>query len=320
MKIGALDVGTNTVLMLVAEAAADGQVRRLADFSRITRLGRGVDRSGRLDPESAARTLEAIVEFAHDARALGAEKIVTAATSALRDASDGADFIASVAQRTGVVLEVVSGETEARLAYLAVVRGLHLDRIQGRNHGLVIVDIGGGSTELIRAEPGRGSQAASLQMASLQIGSVRLTERIVHHDPPSAGEIAELRKVIDAAIESFGWSPRPEILVGIAGTVTTVCAVALGLKTYDPAVVHGYRLTRGEVEQVLARFGSLPLEERKLLPGLIEGRADVIFAGTMILSRVMESAGADRLVVSDQGVRWGLIWREIEAQAKGSEG
>ena len=317
MKIGALDVGTNTVLMLVAEAAADGQVRRLADFSRITRLGRGVDRSGRLDPESAARTLEAIAEFAHQARALGAEKIVTAATSALRDASDGADFIASVAQRAGIVLEVVSGETEARLAYLAVVNGLHLDR----SHGLVIVDIGGGSTELVRAEPGRNSEAASLQMASLQIGSVRLTERIVHHDPPAAGEIAELRKVIDAAIETFGFgrAPQTEMLVGIAGTVTTVCAVALGLKTYDPAVVHGYRLTRGEVEQVLARFGALPLEERKRLPGLVEGRADVIFAGTMILSRVMESAGADRVVVSDQGVRWGLIWREIEAQAKRRE-
>ena len=316
MRVGALDVGTNTVLLLVAEATADGHVHRVADFSRITRLGRSVDSSGRLDPESAARTLEAIAEFAHDARALGAEKIVTAATSALRDASDGADFIASVAQRTGVVLEVVSGKTEARLAYLAVVNGLHLDR----DHGLVIVDIGGGSTELVRAEPVRGTQTAHLQMASLQIGSVRLTERIVHHDPPAAEEIAELRKVIDAAINSFEWSPRTEILVGIAGTVTTVCAVALGLKTYDPAVVHGYRLTRGEVEQVLARFAALPLEQRKRLPGLVEGRADVIFAGTMILSRVMESAGADRVVVSDQGVRWGLIWREIETQARESEG
>ncbi len=311
MKIGALDVGTNTVLMLVAEVRADGEVRRLADFSRITRLGRGVDRSGRLDPESAARTLEAIVEFALQARALGAEKIVTAATAALRDASDGAAFIASVARRAGVELEVVSGETEARLSYLAVVNGLHIDRART----LVIVDIGGGSTELVRSEPGR-----DLQMVSLQIGSVRLTERIVHHDPPAAGEIAELRRVIDAAIDGFGLgrSPQTDILVGIAGTVTTVCAVALGLKTYDPAIVHGYRLTRGDVEGVLTRLGSLRLEERKRLPGIVEGRADVIFAGTMILSRVMERAGVDSVLVSDQGVRWGLVWRELETQSKRS--
>ena len=310
MKIAALDVGTNTVLMLVAERTEDGQVRRLADFSRITRLGRGVDRTGHLDPESAARTLAAIVEFTQQARALGAQKIVTAATSALRDASDGAAFIANVAQRTGVGLEVVSGETEAHLSWLAVVNGLHIDRARR----LLIIDIGGGSTELIRAEPGR-----DLAMASLQMGSVRLTERIVHHDPPSVAETAELRQAIDGALDGLGWSLRTDILVGIAGTVTTVCAVALGLRTYDPAVVHGYRLTRREVEDTLARFASLPLAERKKLPGLVEGRADVIFAGAMILSRVMERAGADSVMVSDHGVRWGLVWRELGASVNQSD-
>ncbi len=309
MKIAALDVGTNTVLMLVAERTGDGQVRCLADFSRITRLGRGVDRTGHLDPESAARTLEAIVEFAQQARALGAEKIVTAATSALRDASDGAAFIASVAQRAGVGLEVVSGETEAHLSWLAVVNGLHIDRARR----LLIVDIGGGSTELIRAEPGQ-----DLMMASLQIGSVRLSERIVHNDPPAATETAELRQVIDAALDGLGWDLRTDIMVGIAGTVTSVCAVALGLHTYDPAIVHGYRLTRREVEDTVARFGSLPLAERKRLPGLAEGRADVIFAGAMILSRVMERAGVDSVTVSDHGVRWGLVWRELGADQSDS--
>jgi exopolyphosphatase / guanosine-5'-triphosphate,3'-diphosphate pyrophosphatase len=303
MRIGALDVGTNTVLMLVAERTDDGRVRGLAELSRITRLGRGVDRSGRLDPDSAARTLETIVEFAEQARALGAGKIVTAATAALRDACDGAEFIARVKARAGIDLEIVSGATEARLSYLAVVHGLQVDR--GKR--LLIVDIGGGSTEFIRAEPGH-----ELEMLSLQIGSVRLTERIVHHDPPGAGEARELRRVIDEAIDGTGRDLRPEILVGIAGTVTTVCAVALGLATYDPAAVHGYRLACGEVERIMDRFGALPLAERKKLPGLVEGRADVIFAGTMILACVMEKAGVDSVIVSDQGVRWGLVWREFE--------
>ncbi len=303
MKIGALDVGTNTVLMLVAERTDDGGVRGLADFSRITRLGRGVDRTGRLDPDSAERTLETIVEFAAQARALGAAKIVTAATAALRDARDGPEFIARVKARAGIDLEIVSGATEARLSYLAVVHGLQVDSAK-----LLIVDIGGGSTELIRAEPGREPA-----LLSLQIGSVRLTERIVHHDPPGADEARELRRVIDGAIDGTGWDLRPEILVGIAGTVTTVCAVALGLATYDPAVVHGHRLSRGEVERIMERFGAVPLAERKRLPGLIEGRANVIFAGTMILACVMEKAGVDSVVVSDQGVRWGLVWREFES-------
>ncbi len=242
---------------------------------------------------------------------------MAAATAALRDASDGAGFIA---QRGANAPASTSTSSRAKPRRISPTLQSSRACASIANADSLIVDIGGGSTELIRAEPGRDSQTASLQMASLQIGSVRLTERIVHHDPPAAGEIAELRKVIDTAIDSFGWNPQPDILVGIAGTVTTVCAVALRLKTYDPAVVHGYRLTRGEVERVLARFGALPLKERKRLPGLVEGRADVIFAGTMILSRVMESAGADRVVVSDQGVRWGLIWRELEAQAKQSRG
>jgi exopolyphosphatase/guanosine-5'-triphosphate,3'-diphosphate pyrophosphatase len=302
MKIAALDVGTNTVLMLVAERGADGNVRRLADLQRITRLGRGVDKTGRLDPESATRTLDTIVEFVDAARAMGAERIVTAATAALRDVSDGADFISTVKARAGIDLEVISGMTEANLSYLAVVHGLQIEP----GAKLLIVDIGGGSTELIRAEPGR-----DLEMVSLQIGSVRLTERIVHHDPPTASEAEALRGAVDGAIDALGWRMRPDVMVGIAGTVTTVCAVSLGLKTYDSGAVHGHRLTREEVLRVLSQFGSLGLEARKKIPGLDPGRADVIFAGTMILARVMEKAGVQNVVVSDQGVRWGLVWREL---------
>jgi exopolyphosphatase / guanosine-5'-triphosphate,3'-diphosphate pyrophosphatase len=305
MKIGALDVGTNTVLMLVAETTPDGGVRRVIDLARITRLGQGVDHKHRLDPQAALRTLDTIAEFVEQARAAGAEKIVAVGTAALRDAADGEDFIRRVRERTGVELEIVSGETEAWLSYLAVTRGLRLDPAQR----LLIIDIGGGSTEFIRAESG-----AKLQVASLQIGSVRLTERILHHDPPTTREAADLRLAIDAELTGLGWKLETDLLVGIGGTVTTVCAVALQMETYDPDRVHGYRLSRQEVENVLRLLGSMPLEERRKLKGLDPARADVIFAGTAILERVMCESGVSSVTVSDQGVRWGLVWRELGAQ------
>ncbi|HYB92058.1 MAG TPA: Ppx/GppA phosphatase family protein [Candidatus Binataceae bacterium] len=303
LKLAAFDVGSNTILMLALEYARQGAPRTLADLARITRLGRGVDRSGRLDPESAARTLATIEEFASRARALGVDRIVGVATAALRDAADGTEFIARVRERTGVALEVISGIDEARLSYLAVARGLPIDPAAR----LLIVDIGGGSTEFIRAEPGR-----ELAAMSLQIGSVRLTERCVRSDPPSDADVASLRETIDAALGSIEWTFRPDRMVGIAGTVTTVCAVALGLETYDSRIVHGHVLPLGEVRGALELFRSRPLAERKKLPGLIEGRADVIFAGAMILERAMCRFGVEEVIVSDQGVRYGLAWREIE--------
>lgn len=303
MKLGALDVGSNTVLMLVAEATPPATVTKIAELSRITRLGRGVDANGALDLEAAARTLETIDEFAARARELGAERILAVATAALRDARDGPEFIARVKQRAGVELEIVSGESEARLSWLAAIRGLKLDPAAR----LLVVDIGGGSTEMIRSAPG-GAPA----LISLQLGSVRLTERIVRHDPPTAREAADLRLACDEALRVLGGDFTPSVMVGIAGTVTTVCAVALGLKHYDAAIVHGYRLTLNQTHDALALFGAVPLAERRQLPGLDPGRADVIFAGAAILERVMAHFGLSEVIVSDQGVRWGLVWRALD--------
>src|SRR6202049_5142604 len=281
--------------MLIAERDATGAVHASADLARITRLGRGVDASGRLDSEASSQTLAAIVEFAQKARALGVEKIVGVATAALRDVKDGADFIAQVKAQAGVALEIITGETEAQLSYLAVVRGLSLDPAAK----LLIVDIGGGSTELIRAEPGR-----KLDLISLQIGSVPLTERLVHNDPPTVREAADMRLAIDETLQKLGWEFTPDVMVGIAGTVTTVCAVTLGLATYDPKIVHGHRLSHDEVLAAIAKFGALPLAERRRLPGLEAARADVIFAGAAILERIMGHFHVTEVVVSDQGVRW----------------
>jgi exopolyphosphatase/guanosine-5'-triphosphate,3'-diphosphate pyrophosphatase len=208
-----------------------------------------------------------------------------------------------VKERSGVALKIVPGLEEARLSHLAVVRGLSIDP----RAPLLIVDIGGGSTEFIHAEPGR-----ELQMTSLQIGSVRLTERCIRSDPPSPDDVAALHAAIDGALDTIGWDFRPQVTVGIAGTVTTICAVLLGMTTYDAGAVHGHVLTHADVERALGMFGARTLAERRKLPGLVEGRADVIFAGAAILERAMTRFGAGSVVVSDQGVRWGLVWREID--------
>jgi exopolyphosphatase / guanosine-5'-triphosphate,3'-diphosphate pyrophosphatase len=311
MKLAALDVGSNTVLMLVVECGLTEKPRVLADMARITRLGRGVDAKGRLDEESVARTLETIAEFANKARALGAEKIVGAATAAVRDAANGSDFLVKVKQRAGVTLEVVSGLTEARLSYLSTRKGLGISG----DEKLLIVDIGGGSTELIHAEPKQ-----LLGVVSLQLGSVRLTERLIHHDPPSANEAEALRTGVDEALRQLAWNFRPAELVGIAGTVTTLCTIALGITQYSSESVHGHRLAAAEITHLIQLLGSMPLELRKQLPGMEPGRADVLFAGAVILERVMSHFRCTEVIVSDQGVRWGLMWREVEQLAPGTIG
>jgi exopolyphosphatase/guanosine-5'-triphosphate,3'-diphosphate pyrophosphatase len=305
VKVAALDIGSNTVLMLVVECADDEKPRVLADMSRITRLGRGVDASGHLDPEAAARTLDTIADFVDKARALGVEKILGVATAAVRDASDGSEFLARIKQRTGISLEIISGYTEAQLSYLSTQNGLGLRP----DEKLLIVDIGGGSTELIRAEPDR-----ELEVVSLQLGSVRLTERVIRHDPPLAREAETLRAMIGGELRELGWTYRPARMVGIAGTVTTLCAIALRLEHYSPESVHGYQLEAAEIVRLIELLGSMPLERRKQLPGMEPGRADVLFSGALILERVMNYFGCGAVIVSDQGVRWGLIWREMGIQ------
>src|SRR5579875_660222 len=301
--VAALDVGSNTVLMLVADLSA-GRVRPLAELLKITRLGRGVDRTGMLDAGTASLTLAAIAEFVDKARALGAQKILTAATAALRDARNGPEFIEQVRLRTGVALEIISGRTEAQLNFLAAVHGLGIDPAQA----MLIVDIGGGSTELIRCESG-----AAAALVSLQIGSVRLTERFIRHDPPTSEEQARIYAAVKQQLERLGWKDfRPRRLIGVAGTVTTVAAVASGWHSPDHSAIHGYQLTKKQVADTARLFFGLTVEQRKQLPGMIAGRADVICAGGAILDCIVESFSAATVTVSDQGVRWGLVYRELQ--------
>lgn len=294
-RFAAIDVGTNSVLLLVAERDADGRFQAVAEALEMARLGEGVDRTGRIGERALRETVEAVRGFAERARALGAERLAVVTTSAARDAENGAEFLAQLREAAGVEAEILSGEEEAELSY----RSVSMDFGPGP---IAALDIGGGSTEVIFG------QAGEVRFRhSFDLGAVRLTERCIRRDPPSP---EELRCVEEAASEAFATLPAPEpgaLLVGIAGTVTTLCAIHLGLDAYDGSRVHGARLGLDEVRAVEARLAAMPLEERLRIPGLPRKRADVIVAGAVILRVAMERLGASEVIVSDKGVRWGLL-------------
>jgi exopolyphosphatase/guanosine-5'-triphosphate,3'-diphosphate pyrophosphatase len=299
-RFATIDVGTNSVLLLVADRTNDGHFRAVAERAEITRLGKNVDQTGQLASESIAATAEVVRRYVEQARGLGSRSIVCVATSAARDANNGEAFFSRVRQECGIDVEVLSGDAEAQMSYLAATRDL------GAARPLVVLDIGGGSTELVYGEAGEVRFRRSFD-----IGSVRLTERLIRTDPPSLVEQASCREAIDTAFSDLP-APQPgATLCGIAGTVTTVCAVARAVSPYDASLIHGQVLRLDEVRATLDLFFTLPLARRRALPGMQEKRADVIPVGTLILERAMARLAADRVTVSDRGVRWGLLYERF---------
>jgi len=294
--VAAVDLGTNSIRLLVAVPGEGGP----ADLARdmvITRIGQGVDRTGRLDPEALERTLRVLERYVRRARALGARRIGVAATSAVRDADNRHGLAGAVERLTGSALRVLSGDEEARLSYLGAVRTLHVEA------PVLVMDIGGGSTEFV---VGRDDAEAA---HSTDMGSVRLTERHVAHDPPTPDELRSLGEEIDRFLsEVEGAVPVREArtFVGVAGTATTVAALALDLDTYDPDLIHGRTISLSEARQVLDRLAAITTAERAALPAMAPGREDVIATGALILVRVMERFGFDRAVVSEHDILDGL--------------
>jgi exopolyphosphatase / guanosine-5'-triphosphate,3'-diphosphate pyrophosphatase len=309
-RYAAIDVGTNTVLLLVAERRGS-TLAPLLERAEITRLGRGVDATGRLDPAAIRDTVAVLADYARAARELGAAGIACVATSAARDAANGAEFFEATRAAAGLVPEIISGDEEARLVYASARRDF------GAGGPLAVLDVGGGSTEFIV-----GDGPAPRARRSLQVGAVRLTERHVRTDPPAPGEVAALREAARAALApvaemAAGASPLATRLVGVAGTVTTLCAVEQALPVYDAEKVHGASLGLAQVEALLARLAALPVKARAALPGMEPKRADVILAGGVVVAEAMRLAGFDRLTVSDRGVRWGLLYDRFPGRDPG---
>jgi exopolyphosphatase/guanosine-5'-triphosphate,3'-diphosphate pyrophosphatase len=294
-RFAAVDVGTNSVLLLVAERLPDGRLEPVLELAEITRLGKGVDATGLLAPESIALTAQVIASYAQQARALGAQQITVVATSAARDAKNGADFFAAVKAAAALDVEIISGDEEARLSYLAAERDFG-------PAPKVVLDIGGGSTEFIY-----GSHGKVTFRHSFDVGSVRLTERLVKSDPPTASERGAVVALLDRTFEGLPTLPPGAEVVGIAGTVTTVFSVLHGMAEYDAKKVHGALMSLHDLDRVTEQLWGAPLAARQKLPGLQPKRADVIPAGALVLSRALHRLGAPQVRVSDRGVRWGLL-------------
>jgi exopolyphosphatase/guanosine-5'-triphosphate,3'-diphosphate pyrophosphatase len=296
-----IDVGTNTVLCLIADIRETGRFRVLGDLADISRLGQGVDRTRRISAEGEQRALEILERYHDHCRSLGVEEIFAVGTSALRDADNSAEVRARLHTKLGFEIRVISGAEEAAYSFLAVTRGLAL---AGRE--LLVIDIGGGSSEFIRGNDGGVSQ-----VLSVDVGSVRLTERFLHSDPVRGDEVAAMLAAIDRelapVIASFASTNAALTLVGIAGSFTTLAAIEKRLVNYSHSQVHGSRLSLGEVRRQIQLFGEKTIEERKQIAGLEAKRADVIFAGACLIERIMTSFHAESVVVSDQGVRYGLL-------------
>lgn len=300
----AIDIGTNSVLLLVA-GVRNGAFRVLEDRAEITRLGEGVDRTRRIGPDGEERTLRVLRSYLRRCGDLGVDEIRAVGTSALRDAANAADFRARVKRELGLDLRVLTGAEEAWYSFLAAEEGLGL-----RGKELLVVDVGGGSTEFVWGKEGK-----LRRWASLDLGTVRLTERYLLSDPVRDEEAERLIREVDSALAKLAPDREAEssfsAVVGVAGTFTTLAAVEKGLERYSHSEVHGSRLSRQEVERQVELYRSRTLAERKQIPGLEPKRADVIFAGALLILRIMAFFRADEVLVSDQGIRYGLLYERL---------
>ncbi|MER7519041.1 Ppx/GppA phosphatase family protein [Streptomyces sp. NPDC126499] len=297
-RVAAIDCGTNSIRLLVADVhPATGELIELDRRMTIVRLGQGVDRTGRLAPEALERTFAACREYAEVVKELGAERIRFVATSASRDAENRADFVNGVVEILGVEPEVITGDQEAAFSFTGATAELRGD------DRYLVVDIGGGSTEFVVGNT--HVEAAR----SVDIGCVRLTERHVRSDPPAAAEIeaivTDVRAALDLAAETVPIG-EADTLVGLAGSVTTVAAMALGLDAYDSERIHRSRISFDQVAEVVGRLLVSTHDERAAIPVLHPGRVDVIIAGALVLLEVMERTGAAEVVVSEHDILDGI--------------
>ncbi len=303
MRISSIDIGTNTILLLVAEIDSNGIVRVIHDEQVIARLGKGVDEHRIINRETFHRVAGYLQSYHNISRKLQSEKIIAVGTSALRDAANKKEFCEFIRQNVGINIEILSGEDEAEWTCRGAVAGINTTP-----QGFTVLDIGGGSTEIISCI---GSQI--LHKVSLDIGSVRVTERLLRASPPTFPEITETRKLIHRYFEPIDFLRNGlSQAIGVAGTVTTLAAMQLQLPQYDPQKVHGYQLRFNDVLQSFNLLRGKTIDEIKSIPQISAGRADIILAGVIILQEFMDAAHLEKITVSDRGLRYGIVLREIE--------
>ncbi len=325
VRVAAIDCGTNSLRLLIADV--DPRAGRLDDVERrmeIVRLGQGVDATGRLAPEALTRTFRVLEDYAGTIQRASAGLARMVATSATRDAANAAEFVAGVTKILGVAPEVLSGDEEARLSFTGATAELApprpgaadepwpdvAQRLPEPAPPYLVVDIGGGSTEFAvgAGEPDAAHPVAAL---SVDIGCVRLTERHLHDDPPQAGQIAAATADVDAALDLVAAKvpvAGARTLIGLAGSVTTVAGIALGLPGYDPVKIHHAVIPAAQVHEVTTGLLGQTREQRAAIPVMHPGRVDVIGGGALVLDRVMARFGFAQVVVSEHDILDGIAW------------
>jgi len=296
-RYAAIDVGTNSVKLNVGERLDDGEWRTVVDRSEMTRLGEGIHETGRLGEEAVRRTVDAIAELAEEARRAGAEEIAVVGTAGLRQAANSDEFLDAVRERAGVLVEVIAGDEEARLSFLAAADALHLGT--GR---LGVFETGGGSSQFTFGQDGRVQERFSLDL-----GAVPVTERFGLDRAVDEQTVAAAREAIASQLGPLEGRPPLDVLVGIGGAITNLAGVQLGLDRYEPGRVRGLELGAAEVDRQIELYRTRDAEERRGIRGLQPKRAEVILAGACIVRTVLAKLGRDSLTVSDQGLRHGVL-------------
>lgn len=315
-RLAAIDIGTVTTRLLVADVDADG-VREVERSTDITHLGENLTQTGRLSDAAMATVADVIAGYRDTMARLGVERSVAIATSASRDASNADRFLELLGEH-GVTPEVIPGKREAELAFL----GATAER---EGEGLLVVDCGGGSTELILGDvtaAGESRVAEVEASRSIDVGSRRMTELFLASDPPTRIELDQAREWAAGEFKSYfeRLDSRPRQLIGVAGTATTLAAIHLSLAEYDSAAVHGYVLSGSDLADMLEMLAALPLDRRKEVVGLHPQRASVIVAGTLIFETVLALAGLDSLVVSEHDILYGILldtYRDLQRFSAG---
>lgn len=296
-RYAAIDIGTNSMRLLLAELEGTKILHRQKEINT-TRIGQAVDEKGAITPEGLRRNLDAFHTFVAKARAYGAEEIFAIATSAVRDAKNGEAFVEAAFERSGVVIEIISGKKEAEIGYQGVLMGL-----EDTSQGIMVVDIGGGSTELIL---GQGKKLE--EVVSENVGAVRMTERLGEDETKLYSIIEDTMQATLEGIKKRGLRQ----LIGIGGTITTLAAVHQQLEPYDMEKVHNYPLTLKDIEEMKNHLISLSIEERRKVKGLHPKRADIIIAGIMILLVIMKNLKIHEMIVSEYDNLEGLLYEKLK--------
>lgn len=292
MKIATIDIGTNSVLLLIVEKKQDHSLNILADEAIITRIGEGLGQANQFLSSGMERTLNCLKRYRILCDQHRVEKIIAVGTAAFRKAANAKEFVAQVKKECGFEVEVISGKREARLTWKAASTDFGGD--------IIVVDIGGGSTEIILSEK---------QLVSLPVGSVFLTENFCHSDPISEDDYQKICNTIEEQLNSLKLKNKNvKQLIATAGTATTLGAIQKKMMVYKHHEIHGLQLSLTEIKKILVELKSKTVAERKKIPGLEPLRADVILAGTLLLQKISEYFGFDVITISDRGVRWGLVY------------